>query len=293
MTVEASTEGATPPDRVTRADGTTLAVAEYGAPDGWPVVCFHGNPGSRLLWRAYDAAARDQDLRLIAPDRPGFGRSPYDPTHTVGGFHEDVLALAEALDLDSFGVIGFSAGGAYAASMASAAPDRVTTAVLVSSVSPPAVQRDLGSGTDRLGQLLLEHVPGAARAMFGVTALLADRRPDRLERILLSDASEHDEAVFEDSLGELLLADARETFHQDSRGAAHEFPQLGADWGVDLDTGHAPLSLWHGRNDGTVPIERAKAAETYLPEADLTVVADGHYSTLIRNADAILADVRP
>lgn len=281
------------PDRFVPPEGPPVAYAEYGASDGWPVVCLHGNPGSRLLWAAYDDPARERDLRLIAPDRPGFGQSPYDPTHSVDSFPETVTALADDLGVDQFGVVGFSAGGAFAAAVAGTVPDRVTTAALVSSVAPPPVSRERADTRDRLGQLVLQHVPGAARAMFGLAGLFATHSPDRLEQTLRADASRHDEELFEGRAGDLLLADAAETFNQGSRGAASEYRQLGADWGVDLQDPHAPLSLWHGRNDGSVPCDHARATESYVGDADLTVVANGHYSTLLRNADAILTDVAP
>lgn len=281
------------PRRLEPPDGPPVAYAEYGAPEGDPVVCLHGNPGSRRLWEAYDEAARERGLRLLAPDRPGFGQSPDDPTQSVGAFPETVTALVDEVGADRFGVVGFSAGGAHAAAVAATVPDRVRTAALVSSVAPPPVQRECAGPRERLGQVVLQHVPGAARAMFGLASAFAEYSPEHLERTLRADASRHDEELFDGPAGELLLADAAAAFRQGSRGPAREYRQLGSDWGVDLQEPHAPLSLWHGRNDGSVPCAHARATETHVRDADLTVVTDGHYSTLLRNADAILADVAP
>ena len=38
-------------------DGRQLAYAEYGTPDGFPIIGCHGTPGSRLLMRMADAPA--------------------------------------------------------------------------------------------------------------------------------------------------------------------------------------------------------------------------------------------
>ncbi len=59
--------------RLRLADGRTLACLELGDPEGSPVLYFHGYPGSRLEGRLAAGAARRHGLRLIAPDRPGFG----------------------------------------------------------------------------------------------------------------------------------------------------------------------------------------------------------------------------
>ena len=63
--------------QVTLTDGRTLAYAEYGYARGAPAFYFHGTPGGRLEGRFLDAAARAHGVRLIALDRPGYGRSVF------------------------------------------------------------------------------------------------------------------------------------------------------------------------------------------------------------------------
>jgi hypothetical protein len=48
--------GASGTQTVAAADGRTLAIAEWGDPDGFPVFLFHGTPGSRFLGQV-DASA--------------------------------------------------------------------------------------------------------------------------------------------------------------------------------------------------------------------------------------------
>ncbi len=56
-------------------DGRELAFAELGDSDGTPVLGFHGTPGSRSQMALLDEPAREAGIRLIAPDRPGYGAS--------------------------------------------------------------------------------------------------------------------------------------------------------------------------------------------------------------------------
>ena len=56
------------------ANGRTLGFAEFGSPEGVPILYFHGNPGSRLeltLFDDLDAALTRLNLRMISVDRPG------------------------------------------------------------------------------------------------------------------------------------------------------------------------------------------------------------------------------
>src|SRR5436309_3076234 len=86
-------------------DGRALAYAEWGDPDGRPVFYFHGMPASRLFVPDPEAAAGEH-VRLIAADRPGMGGSDPQPGHVVADWPADVVALADALGLERFGVVG-------------------------------------------------------------------------------------------------------------------------------------------------------------------------------------------
>src|SRR5262249_37258319 len=99
---------------ITLADGRRLAFCEYGAPQGKPVFSFPGWPGSRLEARLAAPTARRFNARLIAVDRPGFGRSDFKKRRTLVDWPGDVAKLADALGLDRFSIAGVSGGGPYA-----------------------------------------------------------------------------------------------------------------------------------------------------------------------------------
>lgn len=56
-----------------------LAFCEYGDQQGAPVFYFHGTPGSRLEAQLGARMARKYRIRILAPDRPGIGRSDPRP----------------------------------------------------------------------------------------------------------------------------------------------------------------------------------------------------------------------
>jgi pimeloyl-ACP methyl ester carboxylesterase len=56
---------------ITLRDGRTLGYAEYGDPNGKPLLWFHGFPGCRLDGKLVEEAAGAAGVRVIAPDRPG------------------------------------------------------------------------------------------------------------------------------------------------------------------------------------------------------------------------------
>lgn len=118
-----------------RPDGRTVAYTDLGSGEGHPVVFFHGAPSSRLALTAIDAALADAGVRVLAPDRPGFGASSPLPGRSIADAVDDAGALATRLGLDRFAVAGHSSGGPYAVAAAALLGDRVTAAVVAAGVT--------------------------------------------------------------------------------------------------------------------------------------------------------------
>ena len=107
-------------------DGRSLAYAEWGDPDGRPVVLFSGTPSSRLLCPDADATEA-LGVRLITVDRPGYGRPDPDPKHSLLTWADDYAALHRLLGLPPCPVVGWSGGGPHALACAVRAPALVTS----------------------------------------------------------------------------------------------------------------------------------------------------------------------
>jgi pimeloyl-ACP methyl ester carboxylesterase len=167
---------------VTLPDGRRLGYAVYGDPGGAPVWVFHGTPGSRVGGRLLAAAATERGVRVIAPDRPGHGLSTFRTGRRIGDWPADVAALAGALDLGQFGVVGLSGCGPYALACAAAIPDRLSGTALVSAVPAPefrprgAVERLLADGFGR--------APWLARPPLAVAGWLASEHPTSFGRLV-------------------------------------------------------------------------------------------------------------
>jgi pimeloyl-ACP methyl ester carboxylesterase len=125
-------------------DGRELALAEDGDPDGPVVMYVHGAPTSRLDISVHYDIVASQGTRVIAVDRPWFGGSTLPPGRTLDGWVGDVVALADALSLTAFAVMGLtafavmglSAGGPHM--VAARLPNRVTGLGLVASPTDPS-----------------------------------------------------------------------------------------------------------------------------------------------------------
>ena len=82
---------------------------------GTPLVLLHAFPLSSELWRPQLETLSDE-LRVIAPDLPGFGASPdFEGTPSVEIMAQSVMALLEHLNLNEPVILGGLSMGGYAA----------------------------------------------------------------------------------------------------------------------------------------------------------------------------------
>jgi pimeloyl-ACP methyl ester carboxylesterase len=131
--------------RVQLQTGVSVNVAEAGPVDAPPVIFLHGFPESHRTWRALVPLLEDR-LRLIMPDQRGFGAS--DKPAEIGAYDTDVLladlfALADALELERFAVVGHDWGGAIAWLAAIRGDPRITRLAIVNSPHPLVFQKSL------------------------------------------------------------------------------------------------------------------------------------------------------
>jgi len=129
----------------TTPDGRTLAFAVWGDPDGFPVVQLHGTPGCRLERWPDEDLYRRLGVCLVTSDRAGYGRSDRRRGRRVADEADDVLALADHLGFERFGVTGASGGGHHSLACAALLPDRVVRAACIVGPAPlgdPGLEHD-------------------------------------------------------------------------------------------------------------------------------------------------------
>ncbi len=103
-----------------------LRVDDGGSGGGIAVLFVHGNGGNRTQWAGQLRHLR-ASRRAAAFDLRGMGESEIagNGDYSVEGFAEDVAAVADALHLGRFVLVGHSYGGAVVAAYAGKHPDRL------------------------------------------------------------------------------------------------------------------------------------------------------------------------
>ncbi|OAI38544.1 hypothetical protein AYO38_09555 [bacterium SCGC AG-212-C10] len=269
-----------PKGELTLPDGRLLSYAEYGRPRGFPVFFFHGTPGSRLMGKFAHNAAADRDMRIIAADRPGFGRSQFQSRREITDWPADVIAMANALDLDRFAVVGVSGGGPYVAACASLIHPRLTAAAIVSGVSPHrrGVLRGM-SMPGRATAFTARRLPWLLSAQLRFASWAVQRWPERALRSGARRLPAADREVLErDAVENELVEDMQEAFRGGHRGVAYESRLFARPWGFKLEEVTFPIRLWQGDADTIVPPVMARYQAKVMPHATATFIPGaGHF----------------
>ncbi|SEO86271.1 Pimeloyl-ACP methyl ester carboxylesterase [Halorientalis persicus] len=266
------------PRTIELRDGRELGYAAVGDPDGEPLLLFHGFPNSRVFAAAFDEVAREQGVRVIAPERPGVGVSDPDPDRTLTDWPADVADLADALDLDGFPVLGISAGGPYAAATAALLDQRVERAGIVCGLGPMAA---VGL-RDRLWYYSARVLPPAAKLGLWLAGRQALNDRDAFLESMAENAAPADGPVWTGELGTVVHASMVESRrHHGLDPLVTETALFGQSWGFDLGAISVPTWLWYGKADTVVPPAMGYYLADAIPTAESHFYPDlGHLSTV-------------
>eukprot|EP00850_Spirogloea_muscicola_P005451 SM000025S08346 [mRNA] locus=s25:87422:93248:- [translate_table: standard] len=300
------------PAQVQLPNGHRVSYLEKGAVRGEAartLLVLHGLGSSRLanMPGVSDELLREFGVRMVAIDRPGYGRSDPDHGLTFHQFATDVEALAhgEALALgDRFWVLGYSAGGAYAWALARYLPGRVAGLALWAPVGcyqwqgiSAAERRAMEAETGATGRQILwlgSKLPPPVLRLF--VRLFTVRRagepwvkraqtrlsaPDRAHLA----APDHAAMMLRDSLESLARG-----FH--GAGLAKDLELLFRPWDfqpADIAAAFAgPVHVWQGTEDSLVSVRMQKWVRDRVPGLVTLhlLPGEGHLSWFCFNAAA-------
>jgi pimeloyl-ACP methyl ester carboxylesterase len=263
----------------TRGDRIVGSCATAGSPVA--VFWLHGSPNIGSPPEPLFAAAEANGLHWVSYDRPGYGGSSPHDGRTVASAAADVAAIADALGIGRFAVLGHSGGGPHALACAALLPERVTAAVSVSAPAPfDADGLDWFAGWS----------PGIAAenraATNGRAALEAhwgEAEPEDMGAFF----TEADQTALDGSWS-WLASVAGQAIEEGNEGYLEDTLASVQPWGVRLDAVRVPVLIMHGAKDKMVPCAHGEWLAARCPAAELRVVPDAAHITVLDTAPEAL-----
>lgn len=292
--------------------GRKLGLTAFGEPTAKRVVIFcHAAPGSSEF-DPDPTASVGANVHILAFDRPGYGSSdplPAGEWPSVFGAADDIAeylrsseSAAHTLgqhELDSVGVVGWSAGGRVALALAARHSDLVDRVAVVGTPAPNDEVQWIDPELSKMSERLAMLPPDAAVAE--LTQLLAAQVPpvadpsDPEAHAPLSTlgATDADAGILEYP-GAIQRLDGmlRDAFRQGTVGLAADILAYTArPWGFDLSAVEAKTLLLYGEADDVAGRAHARWYRKHLPDARLEMVPGVGHLLIIPTWERVLAFV--
>lgn len=267
---------------VSLPDGRTLHAYDSGTDGGAErlvVAWHHGTPNIGLPPEPLFPTSERLDIRWISFDRPGYGGSSSRSGRDIASAAADTAAVADALGIRAFAVMGHSGGGSHALACGALLGDRVLGVVSVSGLAPfDADGLDWFAGmADAGGASLRAAVAGrAAKERYEVSAQPGD--PGFV-------AADHEALAAEWGWFGKVVGPAE---------AGGPAPLIDDDlayvapWGFDPADVVAATLLLHGEQDRVVPSSHGAWLARRIPGAELWLRPDAGHISILRSAPAAL-----
>jgi pimeloyl-ACP methyl ester carboxylesterase len=280
---------------LTLPDGRDVEVLESGSGER-ALVFLWGTPGGAVPDPHFDEVAERYGLRVLQPNRPGYGQSSPQPGRRIVDLVADVQSVLEQLGIDEVVCMGGSGGGPHSLAMAAHLPQCRAAAVLVSPAPRDAEGLDFYDGMAasnqeewRLADL------GEAAVRPWLEKVVADQETtggDNFAEQFADCIAPQDRAVLDGPGAALRTARFTKAVEHGIEGWLGDDIAMTTPWGFALESVRRPVAFWAGRADQFVSYRHSLWMAQRVPTADLHVLADeGHLSLRMHHMDAVMRDL--
>ncbi|MFV0317490.1 MAG: alpha/beta fold hydrolase [Microthrixaceae bacterium] len=262
-------------------DGRQLGWAEFGNPDGDPLLWYHGTPGARtqIPPAAHEEGIR-RGFRIITVERPGTGESTDHQYRRIVDFGADAEAVADDFGFERFGVVGLSGGGPYVLATALRMPTRVVVASLLGGIGPTRGPDAVWSYTRVLRlvapslELLRSPLGASLGPLVGVAEVFGQEALEIFARLI---GGNDREVLTDPDFAAMFISDMSNAGQL--RAVAHDMALFARHWGFLLEEVTPPVIVWQGLADKIVPPSHGHHQAARLPNAQLRVrPGEGHFA---------------
>ena len=276
-----------PSGRLVPVHDTSLFIVERGNPDGLPVLVLHGGPGLDHTMFGDYLDPLGERYRLVLIDGRAQGRSARDSdpsSWTLSQHASDVSAVAAALGVEDYVVLGHSFGAFVALQHAADAPGAAVATIVSSGVPDDRFLEEVQKG-------LAVFEPAELREQ--VTSSWAReatvRTEDEAKQILADQMPWHFADPRDPRIAEFAAQTEHMVYAPDVlRAASLEGGGLSIDVEGELPRVPQPLLACTGRHDRTcVPAASERIAEL-APKGELHIFETAGHMTFLEATDEYL-----
>lgn len=228
------------------------------------VVLLHGLGANCTSWQLQIGSLIQAGFRVIAPDAPGFGRSPYPGgKNSIAIMASRIAGFLQTLGVDTYDIVGISLGGTLALQLAINHPEAVKKLVLVNTFARLQVE-NLKILPYVLLRMILVHTLGLpAQAQTVARRIFPSHDQEFLRQELINQILQADIHAYRATMRAIGRFDVRNKLHQIN----------------------CPTLVITGEADNTVPPPNQDFLARSIPAAKQIYIPGGGHAVTVEKPD--------
>ena len=251
-----------------------LCYREYGDSNGTPLIVLHNNYSSRFnIPPQGDDVAKRAGVRVIIPDRPGYGKSSMSSDYPEQ-WSEQLAMFADKLDLTEFQLVANSLSVRHALQFCLQYPDRVSHLKLTSPLLHTSDQdKDYFGESFKVATMMFERSENTATEIFKIWhASMASQLDHNIRKNLQTTISSKETWLVDDSnFIDTLKINFAESSAQDGIGSASDFRYCFKKSTLAMSELSVPTTVWIGTEDSFISVAGVERVFANAPNATIVV----------------------
>lgn len=274
-----------------------LAYSSFGPDRGEPLVLMHSHLGNALEIPADLSYLDRYNLRLLIPERPGYGYSNDDSKHCYRSWSKILQAWLDELQIEQFRLLGNTSGTPFALQLAKDVGDRVKKLGLISVFPNVAAIKDVPAHTSGTRTLLKIFNASPLLIKPILSAMLLNPPEFFVNKFLLNGGPPYcaedidKEWLSRDEIAQQYIQQLQRTKRQGARGLVREFQLISQPWPEELFGIGCPVHIWQGSDDRVSTIENFNYLMAKLPSAESHLLENETGTLYLRYFPEIVASI--
>jgi pimeloyl-ACP methyl ester carboxylesterase len=272
-----------------------IYVQEWGQV-GKPAILFiHGFPGSSDHAQLMTTSPLHESFRIIAIDRPGYGKSDRQKAVTPLGLALQLQDLLNYLCIEKVHIMHVSGGAPYGLALAYLLKNRVVRVSSICGIAP-VTRKNFSylNSSQKKNWFTQKLVP--AKVLDMVLHRVFKRDVKELDRMVFGNMESFpsaDQKVFSHpTIGPFLADSIYVSLSQGPGALVDDLAVYSRPWGFPIEAISCPITLWHGDADDVVHVRIAEQMRSYMQTSLLRMTPnEGHYSVALNYREEILQDL--
>jgi len=259
---------------VALSSGHKIFYREYGPTEGTPIIVCHNGFGCRVsIPHNYQQACENAGKRVIIPDRPGYGLTPYIEKHPDNWVNQ-LNEFIDLMELDNYEMMGNIFGCAIAMVFAEQADQRLTKLILASPVFVNT-RKDSKYLTGILAPSvrLVKASKKFAREIYELwLKSIRMNLGSHYRSMLDSSIGDNERELFEqNNVVDLLVEGFKQGSSLTLEGISNEMVYCISARKLDLNKIMTPVHLWWGTQDNRISQQGVENIAAQLPNATINI----------------------